>query len=358
MLHICNSDFVKTEDGAKQLKMDTTDLIAQNEVYNHIYSMWVPLQETIANAYLLTLKKGTEDMKLREVISDLIVANSSKMKLVKDLTSLSECILDNLGTKKGWQLLAGMAMYASSIKTYHPKEEPKTFESLKKLKEQVIKEGIAAASKDPAFNNPTARFIEMIEVAVNSIDKVKKAISRRGVDPNDMALRIANICGHEVDLIEDQTAYFIECFNALSTNEKLMPDRMRRALHAQGEKFLKILKDITKQEFPTFWFLSDKKSGKIYSCKHRITDKHKELENYMHLNILKYQYLKSMKEGKDLINCFENNASFCSSDCKECVKHPGLQKAKKLYQETKDFPYDELMKEGLSPERLKRAIHN
>jgi len=357
LLQFVNSDFHKTEEGLKQLKRFTMDLIAKNEISYRICGMWAPLQETIANAYLLTIKKSTEDTNLKNIIDNLIIVNKSKLKIIDTLTNLSDLILDRIGIEKGWQLLSGMAIYASSIKTYKPKKEPNDYEELKKLRFQVSEESTKTYSRDRAFNNPTARFIEMIEVAVNCIDKVERALFNRDIDPKDMALRIANMCGHEVGLIEDQITYFNERVNILANNEKLMPDKTRRAVHAQAEKFMEIFNEITKIDFPTFWFINDKNTGKIYASKHGLTNKYNQkLENFMHLNIIKYQYLKSMKEGKDLIKCFKNKASFCPSECESCDWYSGVKMSKKLYQATKKFPYDELMKEGLNPERLKSII--
>lgn len=357
LLQISNSDFYKTEEGQKQLKKFTMDLIVSNEIYYRACKMWVPLQETVANAYLLTLKKSTEDTELKNNIDMLIMANKSEVKIIRDLTKLSEFILDRLGLEKGWQLLSGMALYASSIGTYRPKEEPINFEDLKKLKIQTFKDSMKNHSKDRALNDPTARFIEMIEVAVDCIDKVKRALFLRDIDPKNMALRIANMCGHEVGLIEDQMDYFNERFNALATNEKLMPDKVRRAVHTQAEKYMEIFKEITKLDFPTFWFITDKNSGKIYASKHGVTNRHnRNLENFMHLNILKYQFLKSIKNNKDVVNCFENKTSFCPSNCESCEWYLGLKMTKKLYQIMKDFSYEKLMKEAMNPERLKSAM--
>ena len=112
MLGIVEAGLVETK--LERLRKDALDLIAMNEADINNHNNWRYLQETVANIYLLGLKKLIEDANIKNTIESLVKENSAKSQIIKDLTNLSEFIMDDVGVKNGWQLLASMALYASS----------------------------------------------------------------------------------------------------------------------------------------------------------------------------------------------------------------------------------------------------
>lgn len=334
----------------ERMRKDTRDIIAMNEITLKLHNSWMPLQETIANAYLIAKRK--EDIQLEGVINKLIITNTAKSRIISDLTKSSEFIINELGCRMGWKFLVELALHASSPDLFKDllKFKPQNFEEIRMSKKYAMEQSDKYFEENPLYGDPTARFTDMIEVAKADIEEIKKSL-KNGIAPKSLSLDIASKCGHDIIPIQDQTNLLIDQMNLL-TSEQVMPDMERRVWHAQEEKYLRVFQVITKQDFPTFWFIVDKNSGKIIGSKHNITDTQKELEAYLHLNIKKDQFIMSLESGEDLINCFDNKSSICPSDCKSCIWYNTIKTTKKLYQIMNEFSYDDLRREALNINRM------
>ena len=69
-----------------------------------------------------------------------------------------------------------MSMYASSPDIFVPKEMPKNQEDLLRLKKEGYEKGYQIGKNDPALDDPTGRFVEMIVVVRKCMDEIKKSL--------------------------------------------------------------------------------------------------------------------------------------------------------------------------------------
>lgn len=355
MLKIVDAGLAKPK--MERLRKDARDLIVMNKIMNDIHDMWRPLQETLANIHLFTIGKLTEDPDLKHEIKELINANNMNSKIISKLTGLSEYILEEIGMEAGWHMLNGLAYQASStdIMKFSQRHMPKDFEDLKRMKKNTFEKGFKNGKKDPLYSNPTARFIEMVLLTRKCLDEIKRAL-KRGATPAMLSINIATMCGYEPDIIEDQVAYMTQGLKTVAHNEKVISSESRRSWHMEAEKYFEMFKEIVEDDLPTIWFVNNINSGKIITTQTALGAKYEELRDYVHLNILKYQFLKSMKKGEDRIECFGNSLFECLSDCISCGLYPILETTKKLYSIISDFSYEELRREALDPDRLRDAI--
>jgi len=355
MIKIVDAGLAKTK--MERLRKDMRDLIAMNKISNDIHDMWRPLQETAANINLLLIKKLTDDSEVKHNVETLISANNSNSKIIRRLTKLSEFILEELGTKAGWHLLAYLTYQASSmdLMKLSQKQKPKDFEDLKRMKKEGFEMGYEIGKKDPLSLDPTARFAEMLLLTKKCLDEIKRAL-KRGISPSLLSMNIVGMCGFRPDILDDQVAFITEGLKSIAHDEKLMPSESRRSWHMEAERYFGMFKEITKENTPTVWFLNDINSGKIVTTCSKAGKKYEELKGYVHVNVLEYQFLRSMEKGEDLIECFGNRLFECMSDCKPCGLYSFLDVTKKLYGITSDFSYEELKREGLDPDRMRDAI--
>jgi len=354
MLGIVEAGLVETK--LERLRKDALDLIAMNEADINNHNNWRYLQETVANIYLLGLKKLIEDANIKNTIESLVKENSAKSQIIKDLTRLSEFILDEIGVKIGWQILASMALHASSPDLFKDflNKNPDNFEDVKKIKKDALEKSMDAGIEGFKLGDPTYRFMEMINVADKCIDEIKKSI-KRSFNPGDISYGIANICGFEINMLENQTDQLIDQIKSI-TNEKVMPDEARRDWQLETVKFLNFFKVMQKSDNPTFWFINDMKSGKISYSASMLTSEHRESGSYLVTDVLKYQFLKSLESGEDCIVCFEKKVSFCESQCELCKVNKGFKIAKELYQIMSDFSYEEMRREALDKNRIIKSL--
>jgi len=353
MIKIVDAGLAKSK--MERLRKDTRDLITLDEYMNLIHHMWRPVQETSANIILLIIKKLTEDPEIKQEAEELINANNSNSKIIRDLTRLSEFIIEELGTEVGWHLLSLLIYLASSLYIPKSSQKPKDFEDFKSIKKYEYEMGYKFGKEDAASGNPTARFAEMLLLTMKCLDEVKKAL-KRGIDTLALSMAIMNMCGFKPDIIDDRVTFIMERFKYIAHDDKVIPDESRRSFHMAAERYFKMFKESIEDGMPAFWFVNDINSNKIVTSHSKVGKKYEELKGYTHINILKYQFLRSMEEGKDLIECFGNRLFECPSDCKSCGLYPILETAKKLYSITSDFSYEELKREGLDPDRMRDAI--
>jgi len=355
MIKIVDAGLAKPK--MERLRKDMRDLITMDEIMNDIHDMWRPLHETLANIHLFAIGKLSKDPELKREVEELINANNSNSKIISDLTRLSESIIEELGTEIGWRFLVYLAHQASSmdITRFSQKQHPKDFEDLKRMKKEGFEMGYEIGKKDPSSLDPTARFIEMVLLTRKCLDEIKRAL-KRGVNATALSMDIVNMCGFRPDIIDDQVAFIMEQFKYIAHDDKVIPDEGRRSWHMEGERYFGMFKEIIEDEMPAIWFINDVNSGKIVTTHSRAAKKHEEWRQYVHVNILRYQFLNSMEKGEDLIECFGNSLFECPPDCKSCGLYSFLDVTKKLYGITSDFSYEELKREGLDPDRMRDAI--
>jgi hypothetical protein len=353
MLKITEAGLAQTK--LERIKKDTIDIIATEEILRISHNKWRPLQETMANAYLLLVQKRTEDTELKKIIETLVWKNNEHSKIITQLTKMSELILEELGLENGCKFLVDMSMYASSPDIFAPTEKPKNQEDLLRFKKEVYEKSYQIGKNDPALDDPTGRFIEMIVVVRKCMDEIKKSL-RRGCDVRYLASNITNMCGHPTQILPDQISVVMDQLKLITENKNVIPDAGRRAWHGEVTKSMGFFKEISQEEYPIYWFINDINSGKIYSTNNQIIGKNEDLWQYLHGGILKYQFLKSMEKGEDFLTCFDNKLSDCKSDCTKCGIYNYLKVVRDLYKVTSDFSYEDLRREAMDRNRIKSAI--
>jgi hypothetical protein len=353
MLRIVEEGLVTSKQ--ERIRKDTRDMIVMDEIYNHLNEAWRPLQEAIANFFLLILKKRSNDDEFKEKATSLIEANNAESRTIKELTDHAMMILDEFEFMDGWKLIVYAAHLASSPRLFIQKDKPNNFQELMMMKKDLYEEGHRWGTGDPGFLNPTVRYKEIITLAIKCQDEIKMSI-KRGMDSSRIPLFAGQLCCHELDPFEDNVSCLIENLKNLATNENLISDEGRRGWHAEGVKRLEFLKQIASYNLPVNWFLNDIETSKIYYGNNKIIAENQEHWRYLYGNILKYQFLKSMKKGEDFIDCFEGKTTFCESDCESCEFYPILKAVRELYKETSDYSYDELKREGFDKERMMTSL--
>lgn len=335
-----------------RLRKDLIDLIVLDELLQIYHDLWNPLQETIANACLLSRKKSIVDPELKTIIEKLVEENK-KLKIIRELTDSSERIIEELGSKKGWELLNHISMYASSIKLIYFKELPKSPEDLMRIKKESYEIGYKIGKGRFSPINPTLRFYEMISKTERNINKLKKITSGAGL--KNWVLNTSRICGHDTEMIEDQISFMTKYVNIIGESKEVIPDSERRNWIKETKRYILLFKYFTKIKFPLFWFISDINSGKIFFDNDRING-NDDLWSFLHLNIFKYQFLKGMKNKKNLIDCFDKKLWYCPSDCKNCYMIPLKKPVEDLYEITSDFSYEDLREEAKDTRSMKDRI--
>jgi len=342
----------------ERLRKDLMDLIVINELSNRLYETWKPLHETMANVNLFVIGKLSKDPYTKDAAQSLIRANIANSNVINDLTRLSEFIIEKMGIENGWKFLISLSFQASSIDSRiiedSSRRKPKDSEEFKKHKRERFEIGYKLRD-DPLFENPTNRFIEMILLSIKCMDEIKRAL-KRGADPTSLATNINGLIGYKIYTIEDQINFMEKGIKRIAHDKKIIPNETTRSWHVEAEIYFNVFKELIGGSLPSFWYLNDVDSGKIIIATTTAGAKHKELLEYIHVNVLKYQFLKSIEEGKDLIECFGNRLFGCPSDCKSCGQYYLLDVTKKLYDITSDFSYEELKREGIDPDRLRDAI--
>lgn len=353
MLKITEAGLVQTK--LERIKKDTMDIIVTEEILRTLHNKWRPLQETMANAFLLSVQKRTEDTELKKIIETLVWKNNEHSKIITQLTKVSELILEEIGLENGWKLLVDMSMYASSPDIFVPKEMPKNQEDLLRLKKEGYEKGYQIGKNDPALDDPTGRFVEMIVVVRKCMDEIKKSL-RRGCDVRYLASNIANMCGHPIQILPDQISVVMDQLKLITENKNVIPDASRRAWHSEVIKSMGFFKEISQEDYPMYWFINDINSDKIYFTNNKIIAKNEELWQYIHGSILKYQFLKSLEKGEDFLTCFDNKFSYCKSDCTKCGIYNYLKVVRNLYKVTSDFSYEDLRREAMDTNRIREGL--
>lgn len=347
-----------TKTRLDRIKENCTSLVTYEKINDIYHYHWEPLQEAIANVYLISLKRRAIDEELKNKINPLIKkrkSDSEISRIINEFTKQSVFILDHLGVDTGWTLLAYMAAVASSPNHTHGtwEKEPKDFDDIIRMDLNRFERGFKIGLEDPSQNSPNDRFVEMLVVAKKCIDEIKRSI-KRGVHLFVISMRIAYMCGLELEPVKIR---FSKMMDQEKTQVRLAPNNLKKDAIVT-KNMLKALQKIVEEDFPTFWFLNDINSGKIFFQKSKITKAYSNLNVLLQDHILKYQFMKSMKERRDLIECFENKLHFCKSNCKDCVTYSIVKKVKKLYKISSEFEYSDLLRKGFDKDRFKEALYN
>lgn len=337
----------QTKEKREVLKKHIRDLIMFDELQKQSHESWRPLQETMANSYLLKVQNQTDDSELRKIINLLVWKTDSVNVTINKLTKTCQFIMENLGYEKGWNLLSSMSFIASSPNLIQFNEKPKNQKDLIRMKKEGFDKDFKIGQSDPYLVDPTGRFIEMITVISRNIDITKKSLER-GLDASSLAGNVALMCGHEIKIIPDQIEILSNHLKLISENSDVIPSESRRIIHSEASKFMGFFKEIAKQDYPISWFVTDVRNGKIHTANHPMLKDNKEIFEYIHENILKYQFLKSIKTGKNLINCFDKNLAYCKNNCEECGIYKSLKISRDLFKIASDFSYDELRNEAMN----------
>lgn len=338
----------------ERIRRDLRDLINVNEFQRFLHNEWRIMQEAIANSYLLKAQNETDDVEFRRTIDLFVWKADSKNTSIVRLTKVCESIMKNLGYEKGWELLEMISLIASSPKLLSERK-PKSQKELKRMKEEDFERGFQDGKFDPNKVNPTGRFIETVLVIVRNIDIVKKSL-KRGVDPSAIASHAAMLCGHYFEILPNHLSLMDEHMKIISENKNVIPDDSRRSWHIEASKFLNFFKDITKIEGPISLFVNNIKTGKIYVVAHSLLNENRELQKYLYTEVMKYQFMKSLEKGEDLIRCFENRLHFCKDDCRTCGIYPYLRIARDTFRVASEFSYEDLREDAMDMKKWKERI--
>lgn len=205
----------------------------------HFFNTWRPLQETIANCYLLKIQSNLDNSDQYDIVNSLVWEQNRDSKIITNLTKICNNIMTEIGYEKGWKLLNFMSIEASSPDFLHIETEPKNYEELKKLKSQMFDIGYSQGRDDPYLNDPTGRFIEMLTVIVRNIDIAKKSFNR-GVDELQFVSYVGSLCGHKNQFLPDNLGWMRNVFKLISEKNGIIPDIQKNLLHKKQKLLTKI----------------------------------------------------------------------------------------------------------------------
>lgn len=352
LLKILEKDVVENHQDI--FKTDLLDLLSLEEFVRVVSSMWRPVQEVRANVYLIAAKEKIDDEEIKKKYEKLIELNNNESDIIKKLTGLSEIILDGIGIDNGLKFLDTLTIIASNPSIIMTSETPQEIEDLKKAKREAYEHGKRMANENPSFLDPTIRLIEILGASLKLIDEINNAL-KRNKEPGELAMNISSLCGHQIESLDSVAKKVNDYFKAISKNINL--SESRRAAHKGMGMMMEVYLKILNAPDPTFWFVNDRNSDKIYFAPSKVAREVGWLESYLHFNVMKYQFVKSLREGKDLIECFENKLLVCKSSCKSCIMNATFQSQKKLLRIVNEkFTYPDLMKEAIDKRRIENEI--
>ena len=342
------------QEKKERIRRDLRDLIAIDNIQRFLHNEWRIVQEVMANSYLLKVRDEVDDPEFRRTI-DLLVwkANNENTAIVR-LTKLCESIMKNLGYDKGWLMLEATSLIASSPKILL-EGKPKNQEELRRMKKEDFERGFRDGKFDPLRSSPNGRFLEMALVIGRNTDIMERSL-KRGVDPLAIVFYVANMCGHEFRLPHDYLSLMSERMKIISQDKNVIPDDSRRSWHVEASEFLDIFKEITNIEEPIGIFVNNIKTGKIYSIAHMLLNRNRELQKYLYTEVMKYQFMKSLEKGEDLIRCFENRLHFCKDDCRTCDIYPYLRIARDAFKVASEFSYEDLREDAMDIKKWKERV--
>ena len=117
------------------------------------------------------------------------------------------------------------------------------------------------------------------------------------------AYYISSLCGHRSESLESVVIKMNDYLREISKNVTLS-ENLRTAYKGIGAMMNVYIK-IINAPGPMFWFVNDRNSDKIYFSQSKVSREIGWLEHYLHFNVMKYQFIKSLEAGEDSINCFE-----------------------------------------------------
>lgn len=338
----------KTEIG-RTLKNGIKDMIWTEEFVRNLIILWRPLQEAIANLSLYILKENTDDLKIKNSLEELIVYNKNQSHEIRYLTEEIEYLLKEFGHRNGSEMLYMMSLIASSPKIFTT-HIPKDYEDFKSTRRDLYEKGkMRKGIKDIS---PFYRFAKMTMYASQHITEIKN-LMKKDIALKDLIFRVSKECGCEIQAIDaicDRTIRICEKI----INDETMPHSTKSSFIV-GKKFLVLFTKIMKTRNPTFWFVKEKTSNKLYFIKNHIAKENPKLETYMHLDTMKYQFLNSMISEKDMIKCYKELTT-CELGCKSCATNVLLTGSRELYRRVSKFSYEELRREAMDENWIESAI--
>lgn len=349
-----NIDNINKKNVIENMRKQIIDTIRYNIILNSFHDDWIPIQEALSNANLLSESMEGNDASEKDAFS-LLIEENTKSEIVNYLTQSCEEILNILGCKNGFNFLLTMARAASSPKLFDPKFYPSNKEEFKAWKRRYLEVGTISNLNNSDRNNPTKRFIKMIIFTLENLKNINLKI-KKGILPAEIAIKIAKECNCEIQLIDDFISNCIKWLKILSSDEKALRSRKERKLHSDAIRFMTYFQKMLKEENPIYLFANDLKSNKIFFSSLKSIKSYKELDFYLFSNVFLYQYLRSIEESKDYIKCFDNKLTICKLKCKDCEMNILFKASKKLLRITENFTYTDLRREALDPHQLKRAL--
>lgn len=349
-----NVDNINQGNVIENMRKQIVETIRYNTVLNLFHDDWIPLQETISNTSLYSELMQENDISEKEVFS-LLIEENKKSKLVYYLSNTCEEILNILGYETGFNFLLTMAKAASSPKLFDPIPTPSNEEEYKTWKRMQVQLFSIKNLIKPVIYNPTKRFIKMINYVAENLEKINKKI-KKNVSPGEIAIRIAQECNCEIQLIDDFISDSINWLKILSSDKKALRSEIQRNFYRDTIRFMKYFQKMRKDDFPTYTFANDLKSNKILYAPLKTIRDCDELDIYLFSNVLLYQYLRSLEDSKDYIKCFDHKLTMCKPNCKGCEMDIIFKFTKKLLRISENFKYTDLKREAMDPNKVKDSL--
>lgn len=323
---------ILNSNDAEIIKDRTSDLIIAEETNNLFHDLWEPLQEIAANVSLNYDKMLTQDDDIKEIYASFIDMGKSKSKNINKLTEMSNDLMNEIGIFNAFILISGSAVIASSppIKDF---TIPKNVQEFKKinLNLQRFYEEIKLKSHPL---NPIHRFWEMLDMITKCKEEIKISFKRKS-NPLEIPNYIASLLGHKIEFMSDLPNNYYNQINENISNN----DNFTKNSNEYIESFFNTYVEIFQEQAPTFWLLKDINSGRFFLSEGKISRKHPELLIYLQMNLLKCQFIRSIKTGGDFINCFQNKFSFCDSKCSSCQMYPQFKRTNQSFNKLMKLAY-------------------
>ena len=343
------------DEKKERIRKDFRDLITFDNMIEFLHNLWRPLQETLANCYLLKIQSQVDDPEHKKIINTLVWEQNRENKTITNLTKDCNFIMKEIGYEEGWKLLNFMSIEASSPEIIRLSSKPKNYDEIRNSKGEMFDTGYFEAKNDPYMNNPTGRFIELLMVIVRNIDIAKKSFKRE-VKKLDFVSFVGSMCGHKSQFLPDNLKLVKDQINLLTEKNGIITSETRRSGHLAASNIINIFEEMTKQDYPITWFINDVKTKKIILAPHPLILENDHLWDYVHSSIIRYQLMLSLAKGEDMIQCFGNNLTTCVSDCKHCNLHLKLKVAKDAFRMASEFSYEDLRKDAMDTGKWKERM--